>query len=89
MTWAHNGVSRSAQSKNAAVATANPAGQPLVEFDRPGLLERLNHRVRVGADGESASGIAQPASAVDTVGQVALSGISTGTGARTWLRIDA
>ena len=49
-------------------------GQALVELDRPGLLEQVDHGVAVRAQAEGAAGVGQRPGRPDPVGQVALGG---------------
>ena len=51
---------------------ALPGGQPLVHLQPAQLLERVDHRVAVAADGDPAARLVQPARRADAVGQVAL-----------------
>ena len=45
-------AARRPQQRSRAMAAALAAGEALVELDRARLLERVDHRVRVGAEGE-------------------------------------
>ena len=53
---------------------AAPGGQPLVELDRAHLLERVDHRVAVRAEGEPGARVAQPQGQAGPVAEVALGG---------------
>ena len=46
--------------------------QPLVQLDAAGLLEQVDHRVRVAAERQPGSGVDEPPGRADAVGQVAL-----------------
>ncbi len=55
--------------------TAPPARQqPLIELDRPGLLEHVDHRVAVGADAQGAAGLVHRPAATDAVAEIAFGG---------------
>ena len=57
--------------------------QPLVHLDRAHLLEQVDHRVAVAAQGQRAAGVVQLAARADPVAEVALGGrAEAGVGAR-------
>ena len=56
------------------VVAAPLGGQPLVQLDRSGLLEQVDHGMAVGAEAERAAGVGQRPGRPDPVGQVALGG---------------
>ena len=60
------------QQARRVVVAAHEARQPFVVLHRPRLLEQVDHGVRVGAEGERRSGVAQRPRRADPVGEVAL-----------------
>ena len=52
--------------------TALLGGQPLVELDGAHLLEEVDHRVAVGAEGQARARVVQPTARPDAVAEVAL-----------------
>ena len=48
-----------AAASRPGLVVAAPGGQPLVQLDRPGLFEQVDHGVAVGAEAERAAGVGQ------------------------------
>ena len=73
-------LGRGAQELVGAVDSALASLQPLIELDRPRLLEEIDDRVRVRAEGEAGAGVGERAGGADPVGEVALGGRTQAAG---------
>ena len=67
-------LARHAQQRGRVVAAPHPRDQPLVELDRPGLLEQVDDGVGVAAQRDPHTGVAHRPRRADAVGQIALGG---------------